>query len=397
MKKHRITSYCLLLLAGIVTTAALAMATGTTQARYTSIASSQLQLRQEKPLAVTLTSDVMAAGGQTVELGKLHISDSMNLTVNMKAEGGTASGVLFFENNAYLTGSCWDKINGSEAAFDVSLTPTEQARGLTDELTTTLRMYWDENLWADLRVTLVPNATGGSDYQAGTAKDGFLTGMEEFDPGALLAVQIRVPEGSDSVILSDLPKLTRYSTDGGANYTMLYYGGSAELKVRGKNMTVLLDLGATKLTDPLTLTAEVFSGEDSLGCAALTARPSVALTDFEDMASPLIVGKTALNMGLPTNMGGAELYYSLTRPDGTTENMPLIADENGSLVIDPMNDGVQAAAGTYLLDINWNYQGAIVATQQLTFYINYCSYVQPSSIPAANDSTEATTTGGNES
>lgn len=394
MKKHRIISYCPLLLAGILTAGALSMATGTAHARYTTVASSNLQLRQEAPAAVTLSSDVMIPGGQTVELGRLEVSGSMALTVNLKAEGGTATGALLFEENPYLTGSSPDQIDGAEAEFDVTLTPTQEAQALTGELTTTMRMYWDDDLWADLRVTLVPDGAG-EEAQPGSTDGTFLTGMSEFDKSERLALRIAAPEGSDTIVLGGLPEMTRYSTDG-ETFTLLYHGGSAELTPVGGTMTVLLDLEGAELEKDLTLTAEAIDGEASLGGSALSVTPSVTLMDYDDSQSPLIVGQTALNLGLPTDVGGAELYYTLTRPDGTVENMPLIADENGSLVIDPMNNGVQAAAGTYLLEINWNYRGVTVATRQLTFYINYCSYVQPSSIIAA-DSTEATTTGGNES
>lgn len=394
MRKSKTIPYCSLLLAGVLTVGALSMATGTSQARYTTVASSQLLLRQAQT-EVKLTSDVLAPGGQTVELGRLEVSESLELTVNMKAEGGTASGTLLFEENNYLTASCPDTIDGGEGIFHVTLTPTTMAQGLLNEMTTTLRVSWNENLWADLRVTLVPGGTAGEEDQPGAAGDDFLTGMTEFDPNALLALQIAVPEGSDSIVLRGLPEKTRYSTDGGRTYTMLYYGGSGWLTPAGETVTVLLDFADGEWTEPVTVTAEAFDGDVSLGVSEWTAAPDERLIAMEDDASPLIVGQAALDLGLPTNSGGAELYYTLTRPDGTIENMPLIADVDGSLVIDPMNNGVQAPAGTYLLDINWDYQGATVAARKLTFYINYCSYVQPSSILAADDSTEATATGGN--
>lgn len=392
MKEKRKKSYWQLLLAGALVAGAVVCATGTAQARYTTVAGWQLQIQQPKT-QLELVSSVMAANGSTVVLEDLSVDDTKELTVDMQVIGGTANGRLICTSSEYLVATCENSIaDETEKDFTIVLTPTDAAKALESPTMTEVTVKWDDSFYATLQVTLLPtqeeemsNSPTSEEESISlileeeistTLEGDILTGMTSFDPNEYLALEVTVPEG-DSVKLTlgeeNFPAFTRYSTDGGENFILLYDGGAINLTQSGM---LLLDFedafeDAVISSASMTITAMATSGETD----SITTQPSEALAQLDSQDAPIIVtAESDWVCELPEGLTGNEVAVSLKRLDETTEELPVVTIDNGQLQISSAQG--TARAGTYILDITWNYQNVPVATRRLTFYVNYSAYVQ---------------------
>ena len=427
MRMKQKSSYWRLLLAGILVAGAAVSGIGVAQARYTTVAGWQVQL-QQPTTQVQLVSSVMDANGSTVVLEDLYVGDERELKVDVEVINGTATGTLYCTpSNKYLTATCEETIdNASYQDFTIVLTPTEAAQELTAPTPTTVKVEWNETLWAQLQVTLLPREEAAQDntepidtlaeegvtgptqvpvVDVPPTAENFLNGMQAFDPDELLALQIAVPEGCDGLEItrngSPFPAFTRYSTDGGEGFTLLYDGGAIDLIPNdAQSIVLLLDFAdATLSQDPMTVTAQAYYDGVSMGTASVITRPSEDLPAMDSPQAPIIVtAQSSWSIEIPQSLPDTQVTYHLRRLDGSEDALAMVSiDESGQLTIWAVDEDNQAKAGTYLLDIMWNYQNVTVARRQLTFYVNYSAYVQPSNTKAAEETTEASTTGGNES
>lgn len=417
-QKYKI-SYLALALGGVLCLSAVCAAVSPTRARYTTVAGWQMELKQEQP--PKNTSDVLDSEGSAVRLADMYVNEeSRDVQVNLD---GTATGTLSCSvSNDYLTAQCLETAQEEESpTFTVRLAPTEVALALTEKTETTITVVWDDQLWATFQVTLLPleEAEIASVSEEEEAVDlpeavNFLSCMSGFDKNEYLAVQVIVPEACDLVVLDldggEFPEFTRYSTDGGANFTLLYDSAWIRLEPNGAHvMTVLLDLQEAKLySDEMTLYAYAYSGDTWRGTASAATRVTESLPELTFGDKPIVLSEdVALVLGVPQNIGGAELSFYLRRLDGSVDEIPIIAvdTDNNQVYIEAAGENHRAKAGTYLLDMNWTYQGVTAASRQIAFYVNYTSFTQVTEAPGSEPAEEtqntaadqATTTGGSES
>lgn len=422
MTKKRTISY--LAFAMILCLGAVGMAVSPVQARYTNVVGWRMELKQEAP-AVQMTSDVLDSSGSLVRLTDMYVDEEpRDVLVNLEVEGGTVSGGLDCGvSNGYLTAECLEVAQeDASPCFTIRLTPTEAALELTEKVDTTIEVVWDSKLWARLAVTLLPlevpeafslteeelseeESTEPEETEAPLPEAvNFLSCMSGFDQKEYLALTINVPEQCDRLVLDlddgEFPAFTRYSTDGGENFTMLYDRAWIVLEPRGEHViSVLLDLEQTELFgEEITLSLYAYYGDVFRGVATAKARILDPIPELTQGDKPIILSKeAALVLNVPNNLGGAELSFYLRRLDGSTDEIPTIAvdPENGQVYIEAVGTDHRAKAGTYLLDLNWTYQGVTAASREIAFYVNYTPCVQEE-IPSEPEQTETDSTQGTE-
>lgn len=427
MNQNRKSSYLALAMAGVLCLGTVAASVSPARARYTTAVGWQLELQQAEPEYQTV-SDVLDSEGSAVRLAEMYVDEEYrDVLVNLEVTGGTATGSLSCTvSNGYLTAQCLETAREEASPrFTVRLTPTEAALELTEKTDTTIKVVWDEQLWAVFQVTLLP--VDVAVFSEGTEEETtetepalseavhFLSCMSGFDQKEYLAVRVIVPEYCDLLVLDldggEFPEFTRYSTDGGRSFTLLYDSAWIELEPAGAQaMTVLLDLEKAELyKEELTISAYAYYGDVWRGTAEAATRVLDSLPELTIGDKPIVLSEeVALILGVPQDLGGAEISYFLRRLDGSTDDIPTIAvdAENGQVYIEAVGENHRAKAGTYLLDMNWTYQGAVAASRQLVFYVNYSTCIQETQGTAAeqvtdqnqsSDPTQATTTGGSES
>ena len=379
------------------------------QARYTTMVGWQMELKQPE-MQNGMVSDVLDEKGSAVRLEDMYVDEAQrDVLVNLEVSGGTVTGSLSCSvSNSYLTAQCLETAqNEANPRFTVRLVPTAGALELREKTETEITVVLNEQLWATLVVTLVPieeqavyevneeilpeeepelAPTEPAETQPQYAEAvNFLSCMSGFDRNEYLAVQMIVPEYCDQLVLDldggQFPAFTRYSIDGGVNFTLLY--DSAWIQIEPGNthvVTVLLDLqNANIYNEELTLSVDAYYGDIWRGNASATTKVVTPLPDLTTGDKPLVLNEeTALILGVPQDLGGATASYYLRRLDGSTDQIPIIAvdGESSQVYIEAVGADHRAKAGTYLLDINWTYQGVVAASRQIAFYVNYTSCIQ---------------------
>jgi len=409
MKKKKHNFYMLLLLAGGLLAGTALSAVGTAYARSTCVTGWQIQLQQSQDDEVTLSSRVMDDNDTVVKLQDMYVDDVRTITIDMEVEGGTANGTLYCTpSNELLYATCLETIDDeARQDFTILLTPTQEAELLTEPRDVSVYVEWSSSLNTTLQMTLLPVL---SQPDEGTAMEspedpeeeelvpaeGFLAGMADFDPQEFLALELTVPEQCDRILLSrdyePFPPFTRYSLDG-ENFILLYDGGTIDLEVgEQEKIQLLLDFRDVNLGgEPVVITADACKGDQVRGTEFLSCAPTAKVPQIDGFHAPIVLtAQTDWSMEMPEGLADTQVLYYMRRFDGSEENLAYLFRDENTLTISATNGEDLAQAGTYLLDITWDYQGMTVATRQITFYINYSAYVQPSSDAAMQP------TGGNE-
>lgn len=226
------------------------------------------------------------------------------------------------------------------------------------------------------------------------------------------------------------PDRTRFSLDGGHSYYMMDDGlavefmledlvaadnGSGNLQVSGE-ILLLMDFSYAKLRDnqPLTLVLEVYNGDalqDRLQIETMSKKKDCIRTSILPVVETETVQENTqqeavepeqiryderilnrdyyMELELPVDWEDVELEYSVERltmnQDGDLEYRTVtLSDEtlSDTYTKDDEEHTLELKigkklpqAGTYRLNMNWNYKGVCFKQTQTTFFINYSGYL----------------------
>lgn len=277
-------------------------------------------------------------------------------------------------------------------------TPTDSPENLINPEESTENPDNESDVPEDTTIEDTSNKEQKEDYQNPTV---FIKTIAEIDRTGYIPVVLRSNE-SDEITVSmngkHFPEFTRYSTDGGNTWYLMYGAGNISLKV-SKESIVLLDIPyeAVSETTEITITAKQNGTRNSA---------TVKFTDIILPESTLIISKefTHIKTGkepdkiLYVSGIAAEAPLCWDDPkctvemlteddDGKKTYIPLIIDEESTLQIKienvEMKDGSvkqivalvmgedYAPAGTYRLKCNWEYEGVCYMQAEIPFFINY--------------------------
>lgn len=395
MEQTRKHTYWLLLPVCVLLLLSLLVCTvGRTQSRYTTVTGWQMALTTQQAV---VESNLLTAYGQTVLLD-LPVEESRIIPLSLSLSGASyCSGTLTCEIEAgeeYLEAVFSQSeiyLDDQAATATLTLTPTAQALALTTAETAALRISWvsesGEPLQAEFYITLRPAESAEDEDSVAaetTAEDSWVTGMENFAPDGLLALRVNAPDGCDKVLLTaasgePFPAMTRYSTDGGSTYTLLYDGGTIEL---AGSSSVLLDCSRADISsvvtdDCMAITASALSGQTVVSSCSFDTMADLKLPSVVPEKVPAIVTEDAPLVIYASDYYGtssAEVHRLFsTENEGTGEAMPEIIVQDGIVLITSA-DG-QARPGTYRLALTWNYEDIQIARREIVFYVNYTAYV----------------------
>jgi len=257
--------------------------------------------------------------------------------------------------------------------------------------------------------------------------------LSRFDPSQKLPVKITLTEDITSIRLGLLaieeeetsfepfPDYTLFSLDPDKGYYMVYEGQIVQLNTSDSTtaLSLLLDFSRTEQTtdEPLHLAMETYTGEKRVGtykvevtpdaqesCLTLAhpldpqtqdvvftagdTREAAASAQSFGWTSRTLSKDNALEFTLPMEWLDAEMEYSVEMltmtEDQSLEYIPVTLSDTGlygkytdydlthNLVFQVGENLPQA--GTYRLNMEWNYEGICFAQTQTTFFINYSAH-----------------------
>lgn len=332
---------------------------------------------QTAPL--TVTSDYLAEDGRTVLLDPLtqERTVSFMLTTNQKTRTGTISCTVTPANAATVQAPTTATATTGGTRVDIRLTPVASHEKVT------LSVSWSAETGEQLKGDFVMQSSAEQGSQP-EQMDASIKVMEAFVANSAAVVNLTHPADAQRIVLSmagnAFPAGTSYTTEYAQEETVLYDAMPISLPTDGRKQSViLLRLPHTVQPQEITLQADV-TGESAAACLQAKTTllsDSVALPNgyFYEMR-----GDDSFVLPLPAGWGGCTLSYTVQRLTGKSGNITYetIADPGSSLAvtggakdITVSLKGTALQAGTYRLQLVWNYQTYTVADQQVTFHISY--------------------------
>ena len=341
---------------------------------------------QTAPL--TVTSDYLAEDGQTILLNPLaqERTVSFKLTTNQKTRTGTLSWTVTPENALNVQAPATATATAEGTQVDMTLTPGTVAQ----DTQVTVSVCWSaesgEQLQGDF-IMLIP--TEGSAEQQTPAEqaelDASMTVMEEFVADSAIMVALSHPSDTQQLLLSmagqAFPAGTRYTTEYGQRETVLYDPAKISLPTgTAKQTVVLLKLPQNGLPQEITLQADIASESGAISLQKTATRIAGSLELPESYFYELH-GDDAFTLAMPAGWGGCTLSYTVQKLTETKTGIQYETVANSGSqrlsVTGNANEitvslaGTTMQAGTYRLQLVWNYQTYTVADQQVTFHISY--------------------------
>lgn len=204
-----------------------------------------------------------------------------------------------------------------------------------------------------------------------------------------LPLSVNLPENSTKLVASlnggALPAFTRYSADGGESWYMLYCGGSicvdtAQMPIFEDGQCLLLDMSGTDWdsTQPVCLSATAYT-EEGRYVGETVSEATVELFQTRTAQTPLMMSASGpLVLPVPeswTECGKEVCLERLELSDGMPQYRAITDD---SIRIEFGEDSVTVsagdalpAAGTYCLNIGYQYGSVCFAESEITFFVNY--------------------------
>ncbi len=230
-----------------------------------------------------------------------------------------------------------------------------------------------------------PATLHAGDFEMSTLKD--------FSLKAPLPIALDIPDDTARVTVNlsddDLPAFTRYSTDGGENWYMLYYGGEIDIDVYESalftelGMSLLLDLSYTDWdsTEPVYLFGKAYT-DGGWYTGTVLSMPHAMLFSTRTSRSPMVLTEDK-PLALPLTESWAECGERVTLERLTAQNSDASRAEYEEIFCDSINVSLEDAsvtvsvgdslpeAGTYRLTIEYSYGDIYFAQSQITFFVNY--------------------------
>lgn len=340
--------------------------------------------------SVTVSSDYLAEGGQTVLLDTLtqERTLSFKLTSNRLTRSGTVSWAVTPENALTVQAAEAATATAEGAQVDMTLTPG----ALAQDTEVTLSVYWTaetgEQLQGDF-VMLLPGQEEAEQQEQTQAEqtevEASMTAMESFVAGSAIVVTLNHPSDTKQLLLSmageAFPAGTRYTTDYDQKETVLYDPARICLQTGGTRQTVvLLKLPQTDLPQEIMLQADVASESGAICLQAASAQTAGSLA-LPNSYFYELNGDDSFTLTMPAGWGGCTLSYTVQKLTETEsgiayESVANIGSQRLSVTgsaeeITVSLTGADMQAGTYRLLLVWSYQTYTVADQQVTFHISY--------------------------
>ncbi len=338
--------------------------------------------------AVKVSCTYLKEEGQTVLLNDLTQTRTITLTLTSNRE--VVNGTLHYTVSPQNAVSVQipETVNATKAGTQVELvlTPKEVAQ----DTEVTLSLVWasetGETLRGDYQFTVPGQETSTKDTQTkqNTAENAKLTVMEQFVPGAAVAVTVQHPSRNEKIVLSmagnHFPAGTRYSTEDSLQETILYDPAMISLQTAGQETRAFVILPSGTTTEPVTMQAVLVGSDYETQLQAQTT-PIAGTLELPDAYLYKLSNGDSFTLELPSGWKDCTLSYTVQRLTQTQQGIiyqTVASTESHGLSVVSGTDGITVSlnstdmqAGTYQLVLVWSYQTYTVAQQQVTFHISY--------------------------
>ncbi len=234
-----------------------------------------------------------------------------------------------------------------------------------------------------------------------------VSSLGSFDPAESLPIHIRPSAAGDRLVLTMkkeadtentaklFPAYTRYSTDGGESWFLLYESDVITLTAQDTQpIPMLLDLSRQSLTaaDQLLIEITEYAGDAAVATLGVEVLPNMNLADYtqprfltlENKTMEVLLPEGWANCGfaftvemLTVNSDGEPVYREVTQSaESFTAVHTLAVPESEGQPAVPEKITLQLGellppAGTYRLTMMWTFEDVCFQTTQMTFFINY--------------------------
>lgn len=407
----------ILLLSGLFMVASIGGALGTANAYYMNVSSTVAMCEETDTLPV---SNCMTESGQIVLLKDWDLSDTsksnMTAELTFKTKEHAVEGLISCDTESkYIKAIILDKagkevsketkINigaNEEIKFSLKLViNTEKISELSDSSTESVNVIWtseeQKSISAKFNIVLNPVVEVVEEVAATTEpvtieQDLFELRSATISKTTPLLAYIYYPENVSQVeIGTDMsgeemyfPPYTRYSVDGGENYTLLMEGGKINLKADGTSKLLQIDFSAcsnewkdaTCTFKTTGLINEVWSEvqEDQV---QMQQTEATALSVTTKVTTPIVGKDKSLVYNVTSNLSHVEYELEYLTKDGYRK----VTDEDKVSVAISFNNGVgsitissnsgAASPGTYKMKVIQKYDNVEVETETVSFFVNY--------------------------
>ena len=385
MKKWIRNTYWLLFAAA----AALLLTVGLwPEASYASVRSEAVWHTGLHTSAVKVSCTYLKAEGQTVLLQDLTQKRTVGLTLTSNRE--IVNGTLHYTvspKNA-VSVQIPETANATQDGTQVDLVLTPNAVAQDKEVTLCLKWTSEtgEILQGDFCFTVPGEKTTSNNTQTkqDTVSNAKLTVMEQFVPGAAVAVMVRHPSQNEKIVLSmagnPFPAGTRYSTEDSLQETILYDPAMIQLQTTGQATTMLVTLPTGVVSETVTVQAKLIGSDYETQLQAQTT-PIAGTLELPDPYLYKLSNGDAFTLELPSGWKGCTLSYTVQLLTQTQQGIAYKTVSNtgsnglsivsGTEGITVSLNGTELQAGTYQLVLVWNYQTYTVAQREVTFHVSY--------------------------
>ena len=334
---------------------------------------------QTAPL--TVTSDYLAEDGRTILLDPLtqERTVSFKLTTNQKTRTGNISYTVTPANAVTVQAPAAATATTGGTQVDIRLIPAA-----ANNEKVTLSVCWSAETGEQLRGDFVMQLPAQEEEPQPEQLDASMKVMEAYAADSAVVVTLTHPADARQAVLSmageKFPAGTSYTTEYSQKETVLYDPAQISLPTDGRKQTVvLLKLPQSIQSQEITLQADVASENAAVCLQAKTWKNGDSLT-LPNHYFYELNGDDSFTLPLSAGWGGCTLSYTVQKLTGKSGNITYetIADPGSCLAVTGGAEemtvslaGTTMQAGTYRLQLVWNYQTYTVADQQVTFHISY--------------------------
>lgn len=385
MRKNRTKTYWLLMATAVCVALSGALLISES---YASVRSEAIWQTGLQTASVAVRSDYLAEDGQTVLLDSLTAERTVSfmLTTNGQSQIGSVNWTVIPENALNVQAPATATATAEGTQVDMTLTPGTVAQ----DTQVTVSVCWSaesgEQLQGDF-IMLIP-AEGSAEQQTPAEQaelDASMAVMEEFVADSAIMIALSHPSDTQQLLLSMagqvFPAGTRYTTEYGQKETVLYDPAKISLSTgTAKQTVVLLKLPQSIQSQEITLQADIASESGAISLQKTATRMAGSLGLPESYFYELH-GDDAFTLAMPAGWGGCTLSYTVQKLTETKTGIQYETVANSGSqrlsVAGNANEitvslaGTTMQAGTYRLQLVWNYQTYTVADQQVTFHISY--------------------------
>ena len=338
--------------------------------------------------AVKVSCTYLKEDGQIVLLNDLSQTRTieLELTSNREVVKGTLHYTVSPVNAVAV--QILGTANATAEGSKVRLTLTPGA--VMQDTEVTLALCWTaetgETLSGDFRFAVPGQGSTSDDTQGkqNNTANAKMTIMEQFVPGAAVAVTVEHPSSNERIVLSlagnNFPAGTRYSTEDSLRETVLYDPAKICLQTAGQQTMAFVTLPSSEVSGAVTMQA-VLTGSDYETQLQAQTMPVAGTLELPSDYIYTLSNGDSFTVALPSGWKDCTLSYMVQLLTQTQQGIAyktvVNTGSHGLSVVSGADgitvglNGADMQAGTYQLVLVWSYQTYIVAQQQVTFHISY--------------------------